>query len=100
MGSERRTNPHRLYRERDEALLAGVCAGLARYFGFNRRGVRLVVAVSALFFLPFVAVSYLVLAIVLPTRPRDARGSGESRFLARCERRAVRRVQQRAPPVS
>jgi len=71
MGSERRTNPHRLYRERDEALLAGVCAGLARYFGFNRRGVRLVVAVSALFFLPFVAVSYLVLAIVLPARPRE-----------------------------
>jgi phage shock protein C len=66
-----RINPHRLYRNRDNAMLAGVCAGLADYFGFNRNGVRLVVAVSALFFLPFVAVSYLVLAIVLPVKPRE-----------------------------
>jgi len=50
-------------------MLAGVCAGLAEYFGLNRRGVRLVVAISALFFMPFVLVSYLVLAIVLPVRP-------------------------------
>lgn len=70
--TEPRTNPHRLYRDREHALLAGVCAGLANYFGFNRKGVRLVVALGALFFLPFVAVSYLVLAIVLPVRPPEA----------------------------
>lgn len=69
MSSSVRANPHRLYRDRENAMLAGVCAGLADYFGFNRRGVRLVVAIGALFFLPFVVVSYLVLAILLPVRP-------------------------------
>ena len=64
-------NPHRLYRNRDEAMLAGVCVGLADYFGFNTKALRVVVAVSAIFFLPFVVVSYLVLAIVLPVKPKE-----------------------------
>jgi len=66
-----RTNPHRLYRDRDNALIAGVCAGLANYFGFNRRGLRLVVAISFLMFMPFVFISYIVLAIVLPVKPKE-----------------------------
>ena len=65
----RRANPHRLYRDRENAMLAGVCAGLADYFGFNRKALRIIICISAIFFLPFVAVSYLVLAIVLPVRP-------------------------------
>ncbi len=69
--TDMRTNPHRLFRDRENAMLAGVCAGLANYFGFNRKGVRLVVAVSALAFMPFVIVSYLVLAILLPIKPEE-----------------------------
>jgi phage shock protein C len=68
-----RNNPHRLYRDRENAMIAGVCAGLAEYFGFNRKGVRVVVAGSAIFFLPFVLVSYIILALVLPVRPAEAR---------------------------
>ena len=66
-----RTNPHRLYRNRENAMLAGVCAGLADYFGFNRKGVRIVVILGAIFFLPFVAVAYLVLALLLPVKPNE-----------------------------
>lgn len=66
-------NPHRLYRDRDNAMIAGVCAGIADYFGFNRRALRLVVAVGALFFLPAVLVGYVLLAILLPVRPPEAR---------------------------
>jgi phage shock protein C len=65
----RRSNPHRLYRDRENAMIAGVCAGLADYFGFNRRGVRFITALSLLLFMPFVVVSYIILAIVLPVRP-------------------------------
>ena len=65
----RRANPHRLYRDRENAMIAGVCAGLAEYFGFNRKALRCITACFAIFFLPFVAMSYLVLAIVLPVRP-------------------------------
>lgn len=66
-----RRNPHRLYRDRDNAILAGVCAGLANYFGLNRKGLRLVVAVSTLFFFPFMVPAYIVLAIILPAKPQD-----------------------------
>jgi phage shock protein C len=64
-----RRNPHRLYRDREHAIIAGVCAGIAEYFGFNRKVLRIVVGIGAIFFMPFVVVSYLVLAIVLPVRP-------------------------------
>jgi phage shock protein C len=66
-------NPHRLYRNREKAILAGVCAGLADYFGFCTRGLRVVVAISAIFFMPFVFVSYLVLAILLPVKPQEGK---------------------------
>ena len=66
-----RKNPHRLYRDKDNAMLAGVCAGLADYFGLNRKGLRLIAAVSTLFFLPFMVPAYIVLAIILPTKPQD-----------------------------
>jgi len=68
-----RQNPHRLFRDKENAMLAGVCAGIADYFGFNRKGTR--VATALLFlcppFIPFVIVSYIILAIVLPVKPED-----------------------------
>lgn len=66
-----RKNPHRLYRDKDNGILAGVCAGLADYFGLNRRGLQLVVAVSSLFFFPFVVPAYIILTIILPVKPKD-----------------------------
>jgi phage shock protein C len=64
-------NPHRLYRDKQNRVLAGVCAGLADYFDFNRKGLRIVVVLLALFppFFPFVVMSYLLLAFFLPVRP-------------------------------
>jgi len=66
-------NPHRLFRDKEHAVLAGVCAGIAEYFGLNRKGVRLVAFLSILFppFFAFVVISYIVLAIVLPVKPGD-----------------------------
>ena len=64
-------NPHRLYRDPENGILAGVCAGLATYFGLNRKGLRLVVAFSAIFFLPFVVVSYVILAVLLRVKPEE-----------------------------
>lgn len=66
-----RKNPHKLYRDKDNAMLAGVCAGLATYFGLNRKGLRLIAAISTLFFLPFMVPAYIVLAIILPVKPQD-----------------------------
>ncbi|MGK2924966.1 MAG: envelope stress response membrane protein PspC [Lysobacterales bacterium] len=68
-----RQNPHRLYRDRENAMLAGVCAGISEYFGLNRKGVRVVTALLIVFppFFAFVAISYVILAIVLPVKPTD-----------------------------
>jgi len=66
-----RKNPHRLYRDRENAMLAGVCAGLASYFGLNRKGLRLITAVSTVFFMPFIVPAYIILAIVLPVKPQN-----------------------------
>jgi phage shock protein PspC (stress-responsive transcriptional regulator) len=61
-------NPHRLFRDREHAMVAGVCAGIAEYFGLNRKGVRLAAVLLLLLppFFAFVLISYVVLAIVLP----------------------------------
>ena len=64
-----RNNPHRLYRDRENAMIAGVCAGIAEYFGFNRKVLRIVTAIGAVIFMPFVVISYVILVIVLPLRP-------------------------------
>lgn len=68
-----RQNPHRLFRDKENAMFAGVCAGIADYFGFNRRGTRVATALLFMFppFIPFVIVSYIILAIVLPIRPAN-----------------------------
>lgn len=73
----RTRNPHRLYRNREKAMLAGVCAGLADYFGFNLKAVRLVVAISCLFFPPAIIIGYLALAILLPVKPPELKTDDE-----------------------
>ena len=66
-----RKNPHRLYRDKENAMIAGVLAGLANYFGLNRKGLRLIAAVCAVFFLPFMVPAYIILTIILPVKPKD-----------------------------
>jgi len=69
----KRKNPHRLFRNKDNAILAGVCAGIAEYAGLNRKGVRLVTILLMLFppFFAFMVISYIILAIVLPVKPEN-----------------------------
>lgn len=60
--------PLRLYREPDDKKLAGVCSGLADYFGLDPTVVRL--AVVALTVTTGVAVlGYIIAALVIPLRP-------------------------------
>ena len=76
-----RRNPHKLYRDKENAMLAGVCAGLASYFGLNRKGLRLIAAVSTFFFFPFMVPAYIVLAIILPVNPQNLyQDEGQEKF--------------------
>lgn len=63
-------NPRRkLYRDTDNGKLAGVCAGIAAHFDFNLKALRLVWGIGFLFFWP--AVLYLILALLLPRKPKN-----------------------------
>lgn len=66
-----RKNPHRLYRDKENAIISGVFAGLASYFGLNRKGLRLIAAVCTVFFLPFMIPAYIILTIILPVKPKN-----------------------------
>jgi phage shock protein C len=67
--SQHRSNPHRLYRDKENGRIAGVCAGIADYFGFNRTAIRLLTAFSMLFFWPILI--YILLAFLLPVKPAE-----------------------------
>jgi phage shock protein C len=66
-----------LYRDRDNGMIFGVCAGLADYFGFGTRVTRICVAIGALFF-PSIVSIYVILGLLLDPAPPAARErSGE-----------------------
>jgi phage shock protein PspC (stress-responsive transcriptional regulator) len=59
----------RLVRPRDNRWIAGVCAGLARRFGWNANVVRLLFVLSCLLPGPQFVV-YLVLWVIMPNEDR------------------------------
>lgn len=77
MSFETSPNPHHLYRDPDNGVIMGVCAGFADYFGWDRRTFRIVTAISAIFFLPQVLIVYLLAAIFMKRKPSPVYGMGE-----------------------
>ncbi len=64
-------NPHRLRRDMRRAKIAGVCSGLADYFGWRLKIVRLAWILTTIFFFPMPAILYAVLAVVMPRSDRS-----------------------------
>jgi len=62
-------NPRRLYRDVEHSLVAGVCAGIADYFGLSVRALRWVVILGCFFAGPAIVLSYLAAALLLPRKP-------------------------------
>lgn len=63
----------KFYRNRDRAMVAGVCAGLADYFGFNLKVTR-ILAVLSLFMATFVTlVAYFGMVFLVPAAPKNNR---------------------------
>jgi phage shock protein C len=56
----------RFTRNADKAMLGGVCAGIADYFGFNLCVTRLL-ALIAFFAMPWTVIAYLVLVVLIPS---------------------------------
>jgi phage shock protein C len=81
--SDYRESPsrNRLYRDKDRAILGGVCAGLADWTGVNRGALRLIVVLMAFPFTFVMVAGYIALWLLLPKRPRDLyRDEAEQEF--------------------
>ena len=64
-------NQHRLYRDKDRKVIAGVCAGIANYYGWRSPdALRFGWFFMALFFFPLPIVAYFIAAIVIKPGPR------------------------------
>ena len=61
------TTGRRLYRDADRAVLGGVCAGLAKYLGFNLKVTRLLCVIAFLCAFPFAVFAYLVAVLIIPS---------------------------------
>lgn len=64
------TDKRHLYRSRQERIIAGICGGLAEFFGISVSRVR----IALLVFILFGGLSlwvYLVLWLIIPQAPRQ-----------------------------
>ncbi|MGI9202805.1 MAG: PspC domain-containing protein [Woeseiaceae bacterium] len=62
----------RFHRNRDRAVVAGVCAGLADYFGFNLKVTRVIAVVSLLMAMPVTLLIYFATVVLIPSAPDPA----------------------------
>jgi phage shock protein C len=59
----------KLYRSRTNRMIAGVCAGIADFFGLDPTAVRLVFAAGAILGFGSFVLIYLVMFVVVPEEP-------------------------------
>ena len=57
--------PYRLRRDTSHKMVAGVCAGIARRYGFSRSGLRLAFVISCVLPGPQI-LAYLLLWVLIP----------------------------------
>jgi len=63
----------RFYRNSSRAMVAGVCAGVADYFGFNLKVTRLLAVISLLVAMPATLLVYFGTVLLVPARPENGR---------------------------
>ena len=73
-----------LYKDSEEGIVMGVCAGLANYLDFSRNGIRLMVVLAALLFMFWpIVIAYFIAGFVLKHRPLCYCGRDERDFWRR-----------------
>lgn len=63
----------RFVRRSDKAVVAGVCAGLADYFGFNLKATRVLAVISLFMAMPITLLVYFGTVFLFPARPSNER---------------------------
>ncbi len=84
-----RLSGRKFYRDKDRALIGGVCAGIADYFGFDLMATRVFAVLAAVFFGPVAILTYLGVVFFVPSRKnRRAELAPEDRAFQRAMRAA------------
>ena len=65
-GNPPAAGPKRLVRSRDDRWVAGVCGGVAKYFGVDSNLVRLVVVIGTIIGFGSLLLAYLVAWVLMP----------------------------------
>ena len=89
--------PRRFYRSADQAVLGGVCAGLANHFGLNLRVLRLLAIIAFFVAMPAAVIAYLAIVYLVPARADDGYAAAPRRRAprqSRKQRRAARKLAQ------
>lgn len=94
-----RQSPNRFYRDPQNGIIRGVCAGIADYFGISVVPVRIAAVIGLFFFSFAVIIAYFVLGFVMPVKPAGLyRDSEEEQFWRRTRvdpKRTVSEIQQK-----
>ena len=59
----------KLYRSRDDRMIAGVCGGLGQYVGIDPTVIRVIFALLVVFGVGSGLLIYLVLMLIIPLEP-------------------------------
>lgn len=94
------------YRSADRAVLGGVCAGVADYFGFNLSVLRFLAIIAFVCAMPIAVIAYLAVVFLIPARsgtgqeraPRPRRKTRRERKFERKQARREARQQEYAVP--
>lgn len=84
------TSERYFVRDADRAILGGVCAGFANYFGFNLRVTRILFIIACCVATPFAVIAYIAIVFLVP-----AESSRYEYVTEREVRRTVRRKKRR-----
>ena len=84
-----------LYRDRDRAILGGVCAGLATYLGFNLKVTRILAFIAFLTMMPIAIIAYLAAVFLIPSASRSEYDVATVRNC--CGSRRREKKQEKAP---
>lgn len=90
MSAQATMSQQRFARDADRALLAGVCAGIANYFGFNLRVTRLLAVIGFFVAMPFTLITYFAIVLLVP-----AESTRHGYTIRCCGRRRHRRMSRR-----
>ena len=82
------------YRDKDRAILGGVCAGLAEYLGFNLKVTRILAFIAFLMAMPIAIIVYLAAVFLIPSESRGVQETAtEKRFYKRKRRKLKEKKQ-------